>query len=115
MKGEGSRSGIQRAANSLRDQGLAVQTRILAYAHPATAILNEPADGAYDLLALEAHGRHGLPRLFLGSVRRQGRAWRCRAGSGASLSDQIIVTTLRFSAGYGARFSSSALPYLISA
>lgn len=59
---------LQRVADSLRDQGFAVQTRIIAHAHPATAILNEAASGEYDLLALETHGRRGLPRLFLGSV-----------------------------------------------
>ena len=59
---------LQRVANSLCDRGIAVQTRILAHAHPATAILNETASGEYDLLALETHGRRGLPRLFLGSV-----------------------------------------------
>jgi nucleotide-binding universal stress UspA family protein len=59
---------LQRVANSLRDRGIAVQTRIIAHAHPATAILNEAASGEYDLLALETHGRRGLPRLFLGSV-----------------------------------------------
>ncbi len=42
--------------------------RIIACAHPATAILNEAAGGEYDLIALETHGRRGLPRLFLGSV-----------------------------------------------
>jgi nucleotide-binding universal stress UspA family protein len=59
---------LQRVADSLREQGFAVQTRIIAHAHPATAILNEAASGEYDLLALETHGRRGLPRLFLGSV-----------------------------------------------
>ena len=59
---------LRRVADSLRDQGFAVQVRILAHAHPATAILNEAASGDYDLLALETHGRRGLPRLFLGSV-----------------------------------------------
>jgi nucleotide-binding universal stress UspA family protein len=59
---------LQRLAASLRDRGIAAQTRILVHAHPATAILNEAASGGYDLLALETHGRRGLPRLFLGSV-----------------------------------------------
>lgn len=59
---------LQRVAGSLREQGFAVQTRIIAHAHPATAILNEAASGKYDLLAVETHGRRGLPRLFLGSV-----------------------------------------------
>jgi nucleotide-binding universal stress UspA family protein len=55
-------------ADSLRDRGFAVQTRIIVHAHPSTAILNEAASGEYDLLALATHGRRGLPRLFLGSV-----------------------------------------------
>jgi nucleotide-binding universal stress UspA family protein len=59
---------LQRLAGSLRDQGIAAQTRIIAHAHPASAILNEAASGEYDLIALETHGRRGLPRLFLGSV-----------------------------------------------
>ncbi len=59
---------LQRVAESLRDQGFDVQTRIIAHAHPATAILNEVSSGEYDLLALETHGRRGLSRLFLGSV-----------------------------------------------
>jgi len=59
---------LQRVAGSLRDRGIAAQTRILTHAHPATAILNEAASGEYGLLAVETHGRHGLPRLFLGSI-----------------------------------------------
>jgi nucleotide-binding universal stress UspA family protein len=59
---------LQRVADSLGDQKIAVQTRIVASAHPATAILHEAASGEYDLLALETHGRRGLPRLFLGSI-----------------------------------------------
>ena len=59
---------LQRLSASLREQGIAVQTRIVTDAHAATAILKEAASGEYDLLALETHGRRGLPRLFLGSV-----------------------------------------------
>jgi nucleotide-binding universal stress UspA family protein len=59
---------LQRLAASLRDRGIATQTRILSHGYPATAILDEAASGAYDMLALETHGRYGLPRLFLGSV-----------------------------------------------
>lgn len=61
---------LQRVANSVRDQGIAAQVRILSTQRksPATAILNETAGGEYDLIALETHGRRGLPRLFLGSV-----------------------------------------------
>lgn len=59
---------LTRMASSLRDQGIAAQTRIVTHAHPATAILEEAAAGEYDLIALGTHGRVGLPRLFLGSV-----------------------------------------------
>lgn len=59
---------LQGIADSLRQQGFAVQTRVVTHVHPATAILNEVASGAYGLLALETHGRRGLPRLFLGSI-----------------------------------------------
>ncbi|HEY7328187.1 MAG TPA: universal stress protein [Gemmataceae bacterium] len=59
---------LRRMAGSLRERGIHAQERIIASDHPATAILNESADREYDLLALETHGRHGLPRLFLGSV-----------------------------------------------
>jgi nucleotide-binding universal stress UspA family protein len=59
---------LQRLAASLRDRGITVQTRIVADTHPATAILSESAGWDYDVLALETHGRCGLPRLFLGSV-----------------------------------------------
>jgi nucleotide-binding universal stress UspA family protein len=59
---------LQRMAGSLREQGIATQTSIVASAHPASAILKEAASGEYDLVALETHGRKGLPRLFLGSV-----------------------------------------------
>ncbi len=59
---------LQRLAAALRDRGIGVQTRILAHGYPATAILSEAASGGYQMLALETHGRIGLPRLFLGSV-----------------------------------------------
>jgi nucleotide-binding universal stress UspA family protein len=59
---------LKRLAASLHDRGIAAQIRILSHVHPATAILNEAASGEYGLLALETHGRRGLPRLFLGSV-----------------------------------------------
>jgi nucleotide-binding universal stress UspA family protein len=59
---------LQRLATALHDRGIAAQTRIIAHDHPATAILNEAASGEYGMIALETHGRRGLPRLFLGSV-----------------------------------------------
>jgi nucleotide-binding universal stress UspA family protein len=59
---------LTRIAASLRDQGIAAQTRIVTHSHPALAILEEATRGKYDLIALETHGRVGLPRLFLGSI-----------------------------------------------
>jgi nucleotide-binding universal stress UspA family protein len=41
-------------------------TRVVSAGQPAQAILDEAGNGA--LIALATHGRHGLPRLFLGSV-----------------------------------------------
>jgi nucleotide-binding universal stress UspA family protein len=59
---------LQRLTASLHDRGINTQARILVHSHPASAILNEAASGGYDMIALETHGRYGLPRLFLGSV-----------------------------------------------
>jgi nucleotide-binding universal stress UspA family protein len=59
---------LQRIAASLHDRGIATRTRILAHSYPAAAILTESSSGSYGAVALETHGRCGLPRLFLGSV-----------------------------------------------
>ncbi len=59
---------LQRMAASLHDRGITTRTRILTHAHPVTAVLTEAASGEYGAIALETHGRCGLPRLFLGSV-----------------------------------------------
>jgi nucleotide-binding universal stress UspA family protein len=59
---------LGRIAAALGEKGLSVQTHLLCHPHPAAAILEEAGSGDYDVLALETHGRHGLPRLFLGSV-----------------------------------------------
>ncbi|HEY7424624.1 MAG TPA: universal stress protein [Gemmataceae bacterium] len=63
-----ARAYLDRIAERLRGQGLAVQTRILLHAHPADAILEETRAQGVDLLALATHGRGGLRRLLLGSV-----------------------------------------------
>jgi nucleotide-binding universal stress UspA family protein len=59
---------LEGAARPLREQGLAVVTRVVPEGRPATAILAEAEAQGCDLIALATHGRHGLSRLFLGSV-----------------------------------------------
>jgi nucleotide-binding universal stress UspA family protein len=59
---------LTRVADRLRAEGHAVETRVVAHAHAATGLLEEAARTGCDLIALETHGRRGLPRLFLGSV-----------------------------------------------
>ena len=55
-------------AKRLRARSLKVQTRIALEEQVAAAILHEARPPARDLVALETHGRRGLPRLVLGSV-----------------------------------------------
>jgi nucleotide-binding universal stress UspA family protein len=51
-----------------RAGSLTVRTRVTAHPEPALAILGEAARQEADVIALATHGRHGLARLFLGSV-----------------------------------------------
>jgi nucleotide-binding universal stress UspA family protein len=55
-------------AGRLRARGLGVQARVAVAEQPAVAILREASEARAGLIALETHGRHGVPRLFLGSV-----------------------------------------------
>lgn len=55
-------------AERLRARSLHVETRVTVCEQPVTAILEEAEQRPVDLIALETHGRHGLERLFLGSV-----------------------------------------------
>jgi nucleotide-binding universal stress UspA family protein len=57
---------LAKVAERLTGRGFRVQTQVAQGRHAASAIL----DGAQgvDLIALETHGRRGLPRLLLGSV-----------------------------------------------
>jgi nucleotide-binding universal stress UspA family protein len=55
-------------AGRLAGQGLTVRSRILVAEQPAGAMLREAEIGGADLIALATHGRHGLPRLLVGSV-----------------------------------------------
>jgi nucleotide-binding universal stress UspA family protein len=59
---------LQQVAERLRAGGVSVQTRVYLAEQPAAAILEEASVGGADLIALETHGRGGIPRLWLGSV-----------------------------------------------
>jgi nucleotide-binding universal stress UspA family protein len=59
---------LDHMAERLRGQSLRVQTRVIVHDQPAVAILGEAKTHPFDLIALETHGRSGLPRLFLGSI-----------------------------------------------
>jgi nucleotide-binding universal stress UspA family protein len=59
---------LQRLAEGFKGQGCKVQTHAVLGQHPATAILDAAQGLAVSLIALETHGRRGLPRLLLGSV-----------------------------------------------
>jgi nucleotide-binding universal stress UspA family protein len=59
---------LERIAQQFRARSLPVQTRVLSHEQPTVAILDEVKAHHADLVALETHGRSGLPRLFLGSV-----------------------------------------------
>jgi nucleotide-binding universal stress UspA family protein len=57
---------LEKIAAGLRDRGFRVVTRVAIEEKPAPAILNQAQ--LADLVALCTHGRHGLSRLFAGSV-----------------------------------------------
>jgi len=57
---------LEKVAAGLRNRGLKVNTVVEVEDKPALAVLNLAS--LADLVALCTHGRHGLPRLFLGSV-----------------------------------------------
>jgi nucleotide-binding universal stress UspA family protein len=59
---------LDRVAERLRAQALGVATRVAEGPNVAAAILGAAVAPAFDLVALETHGRRGLSRLFLGSV-----------------------------------------------
>lgn len=59
---------LRRVAERLRERSLRVRTQVQVADQLAVAILKEGKVPAIDLIALEAHGRRGLSRLFLGSV-----------------------------------------------
>ena len=59
---------LNRVAERLTERGITVQTHVDLAEHPASAILDTAYSVGMDLIALETHGRRGLPRLLLGSV-----------------------------------------------
>jgi nucleotide-binding universal stress UspA family protein len=59
---------LDRLAQRLRGQGLAVETAVAVHDQPATAILDAVQERHADLVAVASHGRHGLTRLMLGSI-----------------------------------------------
>jgi nucleotide-binding universal stress UspA family protein len=59
---------LERVAGPLRARPAVVHTDVLAVEQPAAAILHEARARQVDLIAIETHGRGGLPRLLMGSV-----------------------------------------------
>jgi nucleotide-binding universal stress UspA family protein len=59
---------LHQVAERLKGQGFKVRTHVVLGQHPASAILDTSQSLSVDLIALETHGRRGLPRLLLGSV-----------------------------------------------
>jgi nucleotide-binding universal stress UspA family protein len=63
-----ARDYLERKAAPMRDAGLKVASRVDVADQPAAAIIHDATSPAIDLVAMETHARHGLARLFLGSV-----------------------------------------------
>ncbi len=59
---------LEKIAGRLREEGTAVQTRIVVAPHAAPAILEEARTRRCDFIALATHGRGGLRRMLLGSI-----------------------------------------------
>jgi nucleotide-binding universal stress UspA family protein len=58
---------LEHIAQRLRERGLEVRTIVIIEEAPTSAIVGQ-AHKPIDLIALETHGRHGLSRLFMGSI-----------------------------------------------
>jgi nucleotide-binding universal stress UspA family protein len=59
---------LDRVAEKVRAASLRVEMLVVTREHPAQAILEQAANPACDLIAMETHGRRGLSRIVLGSV-----------------------------------------------
>ena len=57
---------LERGAAAAREAGLEARTRLVRERPPVDAILEAEPD--FDLTVLGTHGRHGVDRVFLGSV-----------------------------------------------
>jgi len=58
---------LEKVAAPLRGRGLTVHTKVALESQPATAVLRQ-VGSPVDFIAMRSHARHGLARLFLGSV-----------------------------------------------
>ena len=56
-------------ALSLVPESVAVR-KVLTYGHPSTKILEQLADGGYDLMVIGSRGLHGMGAALIGSVSR---------------------------------------------
>lgn len=59
---------LEKIAGRLREEGMAVQTRVVVAPHAAPAILEEAQAQLCDFIALATHGRSGLSRMLFGSI-----------------------------------------------
>lgn len=59
---------LDRTAATIASFGVHVETYVESEQQPAVGILHAAKNKAADLIALATHGRHGLSRMFLGSV-----------------------------------------------
>lgn len=59
---------LEERADELRDEGFAVETRVVEHEIPAKAICWMAEDAGADLIAIATHGYGGVKRAFLGSV-----------------------------------------------
>jgi nucleotide-binding universal stress UspA family protein len=63
-----AREYLEKIARRMREEGIAVQTRIATGRHAAAVILEEAQTQRCDCIALATHGRGGVRRMLLGSV-----------------------------------------------
>jgi nucleotide-binding universal stress UspA family protein len=59
---------LEKIAGRLREEGVAVQTRVVIAPHAAPIILVEAQTQRCDFIALATHGRRGVRRMLLGSI-----------------------------------------------
>jgi nucleotide-binding universal stress UspA family protein len=58
---------LQDSLKPLRDAGIEVQSKV-RFGNPATEILQESEEGAFDMIAMGSHGRGALGTFLMGSV-----------------------------------------------